>query len=158
MGQLDLVIFLEKLHNHSCLQHNSKPLLTLCKEICDSVKHGMKSSLEELQQSTKFNIGLYSTCDESQTSSINHIGIIEDFDDSCVPQDMTCIDCDDKVCPLMKEHVVWFTEVCNPNHFAHFPTYNIMILMVIPNTGFCDQEFDSRSKGSSLPDSTVIFI
>ena len=118
----------------------------------------MKSSLEELQQSTKFNIGLYSTCDESQTSSINHIGIIEDFDDSCVPQDMTCIDCDDKVCPLMKEHLVWFTEVCNPNHFAHFPTYNIMILMVIPNTGFCDQDFDSRSKGSSLPDSTVIFI
>ena len=88
MGQLDLVIFLEKLHNHSCLQHNSKPLLTLCKEICDSVK----SSLEELQQSTKFNIGLYSTCDESQTSSINHLGFIEDFDDSCVPQDMTCID------------------------------------------------------------------
>ena len=30
--------------------------------------------------------------------------------------------------------------------------------MVIPNTGFCDQDFDSRSKGSSLPDSTVIFI
>ena len=100
-----LRIFVEKLHDHSCLQRNSKHIESLCKEIRDSVISGMKSSLEVLQQSTRFNIGFYSTCD--QTSSNNHIAIIEDLTDS----DMICLDCGNKVRPLEKKHEVWFTKV-----------------------------------------------
>ena len=88
-----------------------KPLQsTVCKEICDSIKSVIKSSLEELHKHTKFNIGFYSTCDENQASQKNHIAIIRSKD-SGVPLDMTCIDCGYDVYPLKKEHMVWFTEV-----------------------------------------------
>ena len=104
-----LRIFVEKLHNRSCLQRNSKHIESLCKEIRDSVISGMKSSLKELQLSTKFNIGFYSTCVGSQTSGESHIAIIENLTES----DMICIDCGNKVSPLMPKHKVWFTEVRN---------------------------------------------
>ena len=100
-----LRIFVEKLHNRSCLQRNSKHIESLCKEIRDSVISEMKSSLEELQLSTRFNIGFYSTCVGSQTSGKNHIAIIENLTKS----DMICIDCDNKVSYLMPKHKVWFT-------------------------------------------------
>ena len=81
-------------------------------EICDSVKGVIKSSLEELHKPMKFSIGFYSICDESQASQKSHISIIRIKDQtSGVPQDMTCIDCDNVVYPLNEEHKVWFTEV-----------------------------------------------
>ena len=110
-----LRIFVEKLRNRSCVQLCPRNLEGVCKEICDSAKSAIKSSLEELHKSTKFNIGFYSTCIENQTSNKNHITIIEDpFQQHSgvhVPQDMTCIDCDNDDYPLEKEHKVWFKEV-----------------------------------------------
>ena len=105
-----LRIFVRKLPDRSCLQLSPKHLESLCKEIRDSVRRCLNSSLEKLQLSTNFNIGFYSTCDEK-----HHIAIIEDLtlEDSGVLQDMTCVDCDDKVCAMRKEHKVWFPEVRN---------------------------------------------
>jgi len=58
-------------------------------------------------------VGFYSTCDKNQTSSESHIAIVEDLfqEHSGVPEDMTCIDCRNKSCPLKEEHKVWFKEV-----------------------------------------------
>ena len=110
-----LRIFIEKLRNRSCVQLCLKNLESVCKEICDSIKSAIKSSLEELHKSTKFNIGFYSTCDKNQPSSKNHIAIIDDLfqqhSHTGVPQDMTCIDCDNDDYPLKEEHKVWFEEV-----------------------------------------------
>jgi len=46
---------------------------------------------------------------------MTHIAITEELnrEGSGVLRDMTCIDCDDELCPLLKEHLVWFPEVRN---------------------------------------------
>ena len=87
----------------------------MCKEIRDSVKSAIKSSLDELHKSTELCIGFYSTCGKNQTFSESHIAIVEDLfqEHSGVPEDMTCIDCCNKSCPLKEEHKVWFKEVSN---------------------------------------------
>jgi len=110
-----LRIFVEKLHNRSCVQLYPKNLENVCKEIRDSVKSAIKSSLDELCNSTKLSIGFYSTCDKSQISGKNHnIAIVENLFEqhSGIPQDMTCIDCGDDDYPLEEElHKVWFKKV-----------------------------------------------
>jgi len=110
-----LRIFLETFPTSECSQLCHKNLGRVCKEICDSVKSVIKSSLEELHKHTKFSIGFYSTCNENKASQKSHIAIIRIKDlfqqTFCVPQGMICIDCGNDVYPLNKEHKVWFTEV-----------------------------------------------
>ena len=97
-----------------CLQKN---LESVCKEIRDSLRSAIKSSLDELHKSTKLCIGFYSTCGKNQTSSESHIAVVEDLfqEHSGVPHDMSCIhvDCRNDSCPLEEEHKVWFKEVRN---------------------------------------------
>ena len=110
-----LRIFVEKLRDRSCVQLFPENLNSVCVEICDSVKSAIKSSLEELHNSTRYNIGYYSTCEKNRTSSKIHIAVIRDLcqQHSGVPQDMTCIDCGNAVCSLGEKHKVWFAEVRN---------------------------------------------
>ena len=112
-----LRIFLEKVGERSCL-HDSKILASVCKEIHNSVKSGIKSSLDELQNSTKFRVGFYSTCDMNQTSSKNHIAIVNDKGTGVVSESMICIDCDDQVCFLREGQQMWLTEVRTEEHFT----------------------------------------
>jgi len=96
--------------SHELVCYLQKNLESVCKEIHDSVKSAIKSSLDELHKSTKLYIGFYSTCGKNQTSSKSHIAIVKDLfqEHSGVPQHMTCIDCCDEICPLEEEHKVWF--------------------------------------------------
>ena len=133
-----LRIFIEKLRNRSYVQLCLKNLESVCKEICDSIKSAIKSSLEELHKSTKFNIGFYSTCDKNQPSSKNHIAIIDDLfqqhSHTGVPQDMTCIDCDNDDYPLKEEYKVWFKEV---RSFFTIRKCRHIIIMILYDTNTC---------------------
>ena len=126
-----LRIFIEKL----CSCSSREQVCCGCKEIRDSVKSAIKSSLNELHKSTELCIGFYSTCGKNKTSSESHIAIVEDLfqQNSGVPEDMTCIDCRNKSCPLKEEHKVWFKEVrnapCNQIITFHIST--------IKHRGYC---------------------
>jgi len=105
-----------------CLKKN---LESVCKEIRDSLRSAIKSSLDELHKSTELCIGFYSTCGKNQTSSESHIAIVKDLfqEHSGVPQHMNCIDCCNEICLLGEEHKVWFKEVrnapCNQRNTFH---------------------------------------
>ena len=119
------------------------------------------SYLEKLQLSTKFNIGFYSTCVESQTSSKSHIAITEDLtqEDSGVLQDMTCIDCDDKVCAMRKEHKVWFPEVrnifCNLEMWSFYFLYVCNIIIIRDQYRYLKSLIQDQKVYSILSDSTL---
>ena len=108
-----LKFFVGNFTNRSCIQLHPENLRSVCKEIRDSVKSAIKSSLEDLHKHIKFSIGFYSTCGKNQTKCKHHIAIIEDHFEQHpgVPSDITCIDCKNVDYPLEEEHKVWFKEV-----------------------------------------------
>ena len=152
-----LRIFVEKLRNRLSKQLCPENLEGVCKEICDSVKGAIKSSLDELNKSTKFNIGFYSMCNMNQPSSKNHISIIEDPSQQHlgVPQDMTCIECANDDYPLEEEHKVWFKEVrctmsfCLAVREEFYHTFmDVTVESYLPLPLQVPQRLESRSEGT----------